>query len=440
MLLLSDTESLTQLARDGMNPIILPTSNFREIFTWSLAYLTQNDKAPSLDIMKQRWGDTISDGGIDLDSEIEETVQWAIDDLKQDYVKLEVGKFTRMLATSIATAQPEETMDVLGERASQLSKIYFDLQPRTTRMDIRESGPDILAAYEMAANSDGVRGMRTGLLQIDQHFGGIWPGELFVLGGPAGSGKSFFADFVAHSEWARGVNTGIFTLENSIEMTQMRIACMALQIDCGQMQRGQLGYDPSTGQIDPDENARLVALLREWCNDVLVASDTPLHIINPEMVARSPQAVVQMAKALEIESLIVDQLSHMAPVDTQSRDRRNEVSSIVRMLADQISTGRNRIPCLLLHQINREGIKRAASTGRLVMTDMAESSEVERSASVAASLYQSEDDKDRGEMQWQTLKVRRAMFGNWSMDWAPHRGMVQVLNTIDLSGMGEGES
>ncbi len=413
---------MNRLAKEGLNPVVLPTIAFREVYEWSLAYLSNTSKAPSLDIMKERWGNTFDDAQVDLEAEIEETIEWAVEDLKQEYVKHQVGIFTRRLATSIATAAPEEVMDTLGERASELSKVYFDLQPRTTRIDIRESGPALLSEYEMAANSDGVRGMRLGLPTIDEHFGGIWPGELFVIGGPAGTGKSFFADYIAHSEWMRGSVTTLFTLENSILMTQMRIACMALGVDIGELQSGSLSESE-------------VARLQEWCQDVLLVSDTPLHIINPDLVGRSPQSVVQMAKALETGSLIVDQLSHMAPVDSNNQDRRNEVSSIVRMLADQISTGRQQIPCVLLHQINREGIKRAQGSGRLQMTDFAESSEVERSASVASSLYQSEDAAIAGTMQLQTLKVRRVKPEHWEMSWAPHRGLVQVTGQVDFSGV-----
>lgn len=414
MLLLCDTESLTELARDGLNPIVLPTVKFREVLTWSLAYFGQNDKAPSIDIMKERWASLFEEAALSLDDEIEESMGWALMDLKQTYILSETGKFTRTLAIAVNNANPEDRLDVLGEQASALSKVYFDLQPRTTRMDIRESGPMVLAQYELAASSDGVRGMRIGLEEIDIHFGGIHPGELFVLGGPSGTGKSFMANYTAYHEWADfGRNTGMFTLENSIEMTQLRIACMALGLSIEDLQTGTL----------PD--AQLVRL-REWCNDVLLASDVPLHIISPDMVGRSPQAVVQMAKALECESLIVDQLTHLAPVDSKFDGRRNEVSTIVRMLGDQINTGSHRIPCLLLHQINRDGIKRAEGTGRLIMTDFAESSEVERTASAACSLYQSREQGRMGLMGWQTLKVRRVKPKHWDLDWAPWNGSIHV--------------
>lgn len=419
MLLLTDTDSLQVVARDGLNPVVIPTAVFRPVLEWSLSYLNTSAKAPTVEVMRERWGsDIFSDHGLpDLEEDVEESIDWAIEDLKQTYVQQEVGKFTRDLAMSIANADPEKRLEVLGEKASSLSKIYFDLQPRTTRMDIRESGPSLLAEYEIAANTDGIRGMRLGLGVVDEHNGGIWPGELHVIGGPAGTGKSFLANYVAEKEWARGVPTAIFTLENSILMTQMRIACMALQMDITALQSGTLD--------EADER-----LLREWCNDVLIASDTPLHILSPDSVGRSPQAIIQTARALEVGSLVVDQLSHMAPADARNQDRRNEVATIVRTLAEGISTGRHLMPCMLLHQVSREGIKAAAATGRIHMTHMAEASEVERSASRVSTLYASDEHKALGRMQLQDLKVRRGTFAHWEMEWAPHRGLIHVLNPV----------
>lgn len=424
VLLLTDTESLQDIAREGLSPKVIPTPTIRPILEWALAYLDTSSKAPTIEVMKERWGDVLSDNDYDPEDDVEESVDWAMVDLKQTYIQQTVGAFTRSLAMDIANADPEDRLDVLGEKSSEFASIYFDLQPRTTRVDLRESGGSMLAEYEVAANSEGIRGMRLGLQQVDEHMGGVWPGELLVVGGPAGTGKSFLANWIAEKEWERGVPTAIFTLENSISMTQMRIACMALQIDITDLQSGTLSEE--------DERD-----LREWCNDVLTASDTPLHILNPETVGRSPQAIVQTARALDVGALVVDQLTHMAPADTQRRERHNEVASIVRTFAEMISTGRNPLPCVLMHQVNREGIKRAAATGRISMVDMAESAEVERSAARVKALYASDEHKKLGRMQLQDLKVRRGTFGHFEMDWYPHRGMIHVLNEVpDFEGVG----
>lgn len=428
MLLLTDTVSVEAMVRQGFNVKVVPTVPFREVVTWTLAYYQQSDAAPTPDVLRERFGpDMFSDRQIDLDEPVEETIEWAMDDLTGTWIQQQVGLFVRKLATEIGSVPPESRLEKAGELSSEFSSMVLDLQPRTTHMDIRESGQTLLAEYEMAANTEGVRGMNLGITMIDNHLGGIWDGELVTVAGPPGSGKSFFADYVAHHEWQRGRNTTIFTLENSILMTQMRIACQALKFDIEDLQSGNLA---------PHEFTQL----QEWCNDTLLKSDTPLNIISPDMVNRSPQALVQAALAFETESLIIDQLTHIEAVDPMAREQRNQqVATIVRTLGALINTGRHRLPCLLLHQVNREGVRYAESTGRVHMNHMAESSEIERSSTVVAALYQSNEHRRMGQMSLQMLKQRRVKSKAWLLDWEPWAGLVHYDSELRFPGDEEEE-
>lgn len=420
MLSLKYTEAIEEVVRHGLNPKVVPSEALREVVTWALSYFQTSAVAPTPEVLKERFGpDLFADNMIDLDDDVEETIEWAIGDLEGTYVQQQVGLFTRKLATEIGSAPPEDRVEALGRLSSELAGYVLELQPRTTHADIREVGSDLLADYDMAANTEGVRGMMLGIPVVDEHLQGIWPGELVTCAGPPGSGKSFFANFVAHHEWNRGRPTTLFTLENSIKMTQMRIACCALEIDIKDLQ---------TGKLESEEYAALA----EWCNDVLIKSDTPLNIINPEIVNRSPQAIVATARAYDTESLIVDQLTHVEAVDPLARDQRNqEIGKIVRTLGNLISTGRNPLPCLMMHQVNREGVKHARSTGRILMEHMAEGAEIERTSSVVLSLYASEEDKKVTRMQLQMLKQRRVIEANWTLTpWLPWMGQVRGINTV----------
>lgn len=376
ILLLTDTESLQHVVRDGMPTVVVPTPQLRPIVDWAREFYTLSGKAPSIAITRDRWADTLTDHNYDLDDDVEETIEWAVEDLKQTYVQQQVGLFTRRLGTEVATAAPEDRLDALAEKSAELAGLVFDLQPRSTGIDLRQSGPDLLAEYDMAAHSEGVRGMTLGIEPIDNYLGGIWEGELCTVAGFPGSGKSFFADFVAYNEWQRGRVVTLYTLENSILMTQMRLACMALHLDIGALQTGTLSTE--------DEDR-----LRTWCSEHLTSSDTPLHILSPEMVNANPHALVQAARAYGTDSLIIDQLSHVAAVPGKRDDgRRNEVSHILRTISDLIKSGRHPMPCLMMHQVNREGIKAVESTKRVLMTHMAEASEVERTSSLVMALYE----------------------------------------------------
>lgn len=420
MLLLTDTDSVTHMAREGLPPQVIPTIKFRDIYAWTLDYYQRSGAAPTVPVLHERFGpDFFNDHQIDLTEDVEETIEWAIGDLRQSYLKMEIGLYTRRLATETATANPDDVVDVVSGLAADLSGLVQTLQPRTTHADLRESGPAILAEYQSAVDSRGVvRGMSLGIPEIDEHTGGIWDGELAIMGGPAGIGKSFFADFVAYKEWERGRCVTLYTLENSILMTQMRIACQALMINAEDLQ---------TGNLSEDNHKALV----EWCNDVLVKADNPLNIVNPESQMRSPQALIQTARAHDTDSLIIDQLTFMRPLQEQEA-RHREIGVMLHDLKEMISTGRHTMPCLLMHQINREGIKAANATGRLHMTHMAEGAEVERTGDHVMSLFATEQEREHGRMQIQTLKARRVKPRHWQMVWHPYSGIIQYTNDVQF--------
>lgn len=418
--LLVETDSLEVLAREGLDPRVVPTAALRPVVGWSLAHYRSTGKAPTAGVLVAQFGDLISDHGLTWDDDPpEETIEWAIDDLKSSFVRNEAGTFARRLVTEITEAAPDERVDLLGRFSSELASLNMALQPRLNQVDLRMTGEDLLGEYEENANSQGqVKGMAFGLPQIDSYTRGIHDGELCVTAGGPKTGKSWWLDFVAYNEWSRGRVAGLFTLENSIPMTRLRLACIATNLSIEELQAGTLS--------DAD-----LAMLKAWVNDVLMVSDTPFLIFSPTMVNRTPHAIVQAARAHGVEALIVDQLTFLDDAGN-SRSRPEEIKNILHDLKELISTGRHQMPCLLAHQINREGVKAAEKSGWLSMYHMAEGSEVERTVDWAFGLYQSNENKMFSRMQFQTLATRRAVPKHFNLQWSIATGVVGVVNEIEM--------
>lgn len=421
LLLLTDTDSVEQLAREGLDLDVVPTQDLRPVVEWSLRHLTQTGRAPTADVLRAQFGDLLSDHEVDLDAEVEEAVEWALDDLRSSYARNEAGKFARRLVTEVTEADPDQRVDVLARFSTELASMTMRLQPRTTQVDLRSSGEDILLAYDEAVATRGtVRGLAFGLPQVDAHTRGVHEGEIAVVGGGPKSGKSWLANFVALQEWRRERVAALFTLENSIEMTQLRLACVALGLSIQELQDGALSAQ------DYDK-------LRAWVRDVLEPSPVPLPIFSPVTVARTPHAVVAAARANGADSLVVDQLNFLENGRERRDQRRNyELTDILRDLRDLISTGRRQLPCLLMHQIKREGVEHAEKTGRYRMSDFADSAEVERIASMAFALYASEDMRAIGRMQLQGLAARRFPLKSWDLLWQIEVGLIRVRNEAVL--------
>ena len=421
ILQLPDLGSIEFLAREGLHLDVIPTESLRPVYTWAMDYYTASGKAPSVEVIKERWGPLLADHELDIDVEPEESVEWAIDDLKSAYVRNVAGSFSRRLATDTTAAGPEDGVEILMAKAAELSALALDLQPRTSAVDMRASADRILTDYDAAAASQGViEGLAIGLDQVDQYIGGIHPGEMAVFAAPAKMGKSWFLDRIALKHWEGGGLPALFTLENSIEMTEMRIACMATNVSIMEMQRGTLS----------DEDYER---LRWWVNDVLRVADNPLRIFNPETVNRNPHAVVQATRASGCDSIVLDQLTFMETSRSKrDQSRAYELSDIMRDLRGLVGTGRRPLPLAAAHQIKREGIKQAEKTGRLQMTDMADSSEVERAVDFAFGLYASEDDRAVNRMQLQGLAARRVPTETFDLLWNIEVGLVACRGVVSL--------
>lgn len=424
--LLTDHESLTVVMREGFNPEVMPSEELAPVVEWALRYLSGSGKSPTPDTLTERFGNLLDDMEIDVHELPEESVEWALEQLTHTYGKRVSADILKAMARDVAMSTPETILDVLGEHSATLSAAVSDLAPQTSRVDLRERGQLMLDRYHLAVEQgEEIAGMTFGLREIDDHYGGVRDGEVAVFASPAKMGKSAWLSYLALKDWERGRNPVLVTLENSIEMTEMRIACQALHMSYRDLERGTL-------------KEAEVEMLTEWVNDVLIASDNPLHILRPPEGQRTSVSLVQQAKALEATTLLVDQLTFVDPVrHRKDGSKAYEVAETMRHFKVGVSTGRHQMPLILAHQITRDGIKTANATGRLGMTSMADSSEVERAADLLFGLYASEEQRAHNSLQLQALAVRRVEPVSFDLHWHIHQGLVgvqHVLTEEDLDG------
>lgn len=417
--LLPDVESVRYLARMGMPESAIPTEELREVYTWTMDYYGRTRKAPTVDVLIERFTvDFFADHEVDLTEEPEEAVEWVVESLQANYVRARSAAMAKDLVKAVATATPEDRVAVLGEHSAKIAALAADLTPRIQMVDMREEGREILAAHaEAAERGQQIEGLVLGLPQVDEHYGGVREGEVCIVAAPAKVGKSFFLSYAALKNWEAGRAGALVTLENSVEMTKKRLACQANAIDYRDLERGTLS--------DKDLNT-----LTEWVHDVLEVSDVPLPIIQPDN--RTPYSLVQQAQALGVTGLYVDQLTFVDSITTNNRAARHEVVRDIMRGFKVMIQGRYPMSLIMAHQVNREGTKNADRTGRLHMTDLAESSEVERAADTVFGLYGSKDMLRAGMIQLQSLAVRRVPPQSYDLHWHPSLGMIHAANPVDL--------
>lgn len=417
---LPDSDSLKALAREGLPEECVPSETLREIYLWAMDVYFRSGMvaAPSVEAMQIEWGDQLSDHEIPIDEEPEDSIEWVIDDLKGSFLNKHVQVFGKSLVTNMAGATNMDKVAVLSDFASQLVSLSVRMASQESRVDIREAMEGRLRAYESReADRESIYGMRFGLREIDDYTHGIHPGELAILAAGPKVGKSYALDLFALREWQAGRSVMLFTLENSVEMTLDRMACLALGINPSDWERGE---------CRPDQ----IESVRNWVEG-LKRADVPLYVFQPDVGSRSVEYLVRQAQVYDVDSLLIDQLTFLEPEDERA-PRHLQIREMTHDLKSMISTARKRIPCVMAHQINREGVKAADKAGHLEMYHLAEGSEVERTADWVFGIHRSKTEVSILRAKFQTLASRRAPLRHFMLDWAIDAGMVRVRNEFEI--------
>lgn len=261
--------------------------------------------------------------------------------------------------------QPNEaSIEAVEEAIRELS---------SARRDVPESVSDVMHRRfdEIAAESEGeaiTKRAPTGLAAFDE-FGGMWAGELWVLGARPSMGKSILGLQIAEHCARRGGRT----LVNSLEMQKGELADRLSARDTG-IPFGRLRM----GKISPDEWGDLDRVSRSYEQVPLEFIDKPRLSIT-ELVATAERA----ARKSPLSLVVVDYLqlvsSGAARVDTREQEVA-KVSRELKQLAKSLEA-----PVLALAQLNR-GLE-SRQDKRPTLGDLRDSGAIEQDADVVMFLY-----------------------------------------------------
>lgn len=421
---LTDPDDLEVLVREGIEMDVIPTEALRPVVEFSINYFFQSGrtKAPSVAVLQTDFGDLLADHEIDIETPAEASIEWAIDDLKGSYVHREFANFNKAQAIAMAEADTAGRIAVLNDAAKELVRLSVALSSRRRRIDMAESLDGLMANYEARTTNLGLtKGLTFGMDIVDNYTLGIHEGELAVVAAPPKTGKSYFQCLVALREWQAGRRTVLFTLENSIEMTIDRIACLACEVNGRAWQHGTCSEEE-------------VEKVRTWIAEYRNYSDM-LYITQPPTDRRSVEAMVREAQVFEAQSLLIDQLTFI-DLPSPRKPRHERIGEGLHMLHDLIGDGRQPMSCLLTHQINREGVKAAKKVGYLELEHMAEAAEVERTADWVFGLFQPHDWRITHTALLQTLGARREDNRHFKLNWDITKGEINPMHITTLEGLG----
>jgi len=283
-----------------------------------------------------------------------------------------------------------------------------------TAGDIRLDGQAMWDGYQDAkVNKDKVWGRFTGLNNIDVVSHGIKKGELWVHAAFPGELKTTFA-----LNWCYNLVTRYRSniLYYSLEMPYEQLRLQVYVIHSSHAKWRAMGYKPldyrrvRDGELTAEEELFYQKVIDDFCNNPdychfeIRAPDRDMTIDDIRIDAEMTH------KQMELGLIVIDHGQLMeARKAKKSKDYVVELNSIIRdtkKFCLHFNHG-EKIPTLLLFQINRQGKEEAVkSQGRYKMSALAYANEVEKSADVITTTFLDDEHRKNGTTLFCNLKNR----------------------------------
>jgi replicative DNA helicase len=212
-------------------------------------------------------------------------------------------------------------------------------------------------------------GVPTGFTDLDRLLNGLHPGQLVIVAGRPGLGKSTVSmDFARHAAVRANLPSAIFSLEMSKVEIVMRLLSAEARVPLHALRSGNLSEDDWT---------KLARRMGEINDAPLYVDDTPsMNLMEIRAKAR------RLKQRHDLRLLIVDYLQLMtSPKRAESRQQEvADLSRGLKLLAKEVEC-----PVIAVSQLNRGPEQRTDKRPQL--SDLRESGSIEQDADVVILLH-----------------------------------------------------
>jgi replicative DNA helicase len=216
----------------------------------------------------------------------------------------------------------------------------------------------------------GISGIPTGLHDLDQRLGGLQGGELYVIAGRPGMGKTAKALTIARNAARAGKRVRIVSLEMNGAQLYQRFYAQETGISVQDQRR----------QMTPAQFVRLAEAA-----DVINRLPIIIDDSDGQTVAQIRTRARRQKRRGGLDLLIVDYLGLVKPTDPKSPKvyQIEEITTTLKRLSKELD-----IPVVLLGQLNR-GVENRDDK-RPTLADLRDSGSIEQDADVVMFLYRAE--------------------------------------------------
>lgn len=293
-------------------------------------------------------------------------------------------------AGKIAQMAYDEESDAL----SRAEKLILEIGQNRAKQDF-ESMEDYMPTYmkrleERSQGQGGVRGISTGLRELDALLGGLQRGNLYIPAARPGVGKTTICQNIAYRAAVKhGARIGFFSVEMSKDDLMDRFMSMHTKINSLSLKNGNLEEKEWKRVVNASDDLSELGIYFQYTPGIYV----------DDLVSMARRLVQQH----KIDLLVIDYLQLLrARIEGKRIQMRElEVAEIARTL--KMLAGELQVPVLAPAQINRQvehgAIRKDEGTNlsyRMpALADLRESGEIEQSADVVMFLARSEEDETK---------------------------------------------
>jgi replicative DNA helicase len=306
--------------------------------------------------------------------------------------------------SDIAYSPNGRDIDIILDEAEQ--KIFSIKDLNTTNRqfaDLKELLNNVIERIvEMSQREDktAVTGISTHYYDLDSYTSGLQRGELIIIAGRPGMGKTSFALNIAENIAVRNkLPVVVFSLEMTGEQLVQRLLSSYSRVDQGSIKRGDLTHEEM-------DNLYLAV------NELRTA---PIHIAeSPGINVIDLRARVRRLKDQigDLGLIVIDYVQIMSSLrEGRNSNRAQEIADISRSLK-ALALELN-LPIILLSQLNRDVENRQDK--RPNIADLRESGALEQDADIILLLYRDDyydsDSKEKGIAEVNIAKNRSGSTG-----------------------------
>lgn len=232
-----------------------------------------------------------------------------------------------------------------------ISDLVFDLPDELQNLQLQKSRCELFS----------------GIAQLDYLINGFQGGQLVVIGGRPGMGKTTFALNMAYNQARKNECTAFFSLEMTAKQIRNKVVSCDSAIKYRKLKEGDLSAD---------ERERMIySIDRVMKMPLLIGKSTDLDIRTVRSVAR------KLKKENNLRALYIDYLQLMVSGSDDSRvEEVTKISRALKLLALELD-----IPIFLLSQLNRDVENR--KNRRPQLSDLRDSGSIEQDADMVIFLF-----------------------------------------------------